>query len=658
MSPQEWQRAKVVLTPAAGLAGRERVRLVEAEFPDEPTLRLELLSMLETHDKIQRALELTGTVASVSGLTTVQVSRPIEQPTGELLSIGSRYGPYHVVQALGAGGMGQVFLAEDLRLGRRVALKSLAGRWLGSPVARPRLLQEARAVAALSHSNIATLYDVLDNDQHLLLVMEYVEGRTLAALIASGKIPLGHALRLARQIVDAVVYAHDHGIIHCDLKPLNVQISPDGTAKVLDFGLARAKYDASQSELDPQAEQGMLFGTPPYMPPERLLTGVLNASGDVYSLGVTLFEMVTGRRPFEEADFASLTGAILSTGPPAASSLASECPASLDELIARALAKSPRDRYQTARELNRDLHAVLQAIDTATVTVPALASSGLVGKTDESAFRGRIWPASIRSAAVTLGFTLTGFITSVSYSSSLGLKFEDESPIWWPIWGLRAMVLPLAFGVLTWGILTLLNAGWRAMAGGTGVFPRWCAPVTAIARRLSRRLASISAASSGFVLAIAQLAVLVFVFWRFQDFLGAIDSLMTRRSPGSLTILRPSNRDEYLLYREVLSVSLVGFGFAWYSHFKRHGGNPAGAIVLSVLTTVLLVAPYRTVVHGTGERAVYRSQSCYLVGQRAGEATLFCPAKTPWTRVVRTDDPALERSGITESVFAALDEPR
>ena len=243
MSPQEWQRAKPVLSVAAGLAGHQRARLIEAEFPDEPTLRREVLVMLETHDTISRALG-PAQVAALSASSIDNFTGPL--PTNdETLTIGARYGPYRVIRRLGAGGMGQVFLAEDTRLGRRVALKSLAGRWLASPNARQRLLREARAVAALSHPHIATLYDVLEEGKHLLLVMEYVEGRTAAALVAEGPIPLGQALRLASQIIDAVVYAHDRGIVHCDLKPLNVQVATDGTAKVLDFGLAHAGRHSS-----------------------------------------------------------------------------------------------------------------------------------------------------------------------------------------------------------------------------------------------------------------------------------------------------------------------------------------------------------------------------------------------------------------------------
>src|SRR5438552_868117 len=331
VSPEEWRRAKDVLTVAAGLVGRERTRLVEKRFPNEPRLRFELLSLLEVHDKIKHSLTPQQT-AAFCALENPQAPTQPAAPAEQVIHAGKSYGPYRVVRLIGTGGMGRVFLAQDTRLGRRVALKSLAGSWLKSSTARQRLLREARTAAALSHPHIATLYDILENDQSLLLVMEYVEGRTAAALTAEAAMPLGHAVRLTIQIGEALIYAHDRGIIHCDLKPSNVQVSPDGSAKVLDFGLARARYDGDEVEPDAASHEMLLVGTLPYMPPERLLNGTLNVSGDIYSLGVTLFEMATGHLPFEERESVTLIGAIIGTDAPAASSVAPGVPACLDRV--------------------------------------------------------------------------------------------------------------------------------------------------------------------------------------------------------------------------------------------------------------------------------------------------------------------------------------
>ena len=428
VSRQDWERAKDILTVAAGLEAKERTRIIEARFPNEPTLRGGLLSMLEVHDKITPTL---------SALAETQPASPVE----EAIRAGTLYGPYRVVRLIGAGGMGRVFLAQDTRLGRRVALKSLAGSWLKSSTARHRLLREA--LGSLDHvvRVVKVLYDILENDESLLLVMEYVEGRTAAALTAEAPMPLGHAVRLTIQIGEALIYAHDRGIIHCDLKPSNVQVSPDGSAKVLDFGLARARYDGDEVEPDAASHEMLLVGTLPYMPPERLLNGTLNVSGDIYSLGVTLFEMATGHLPFEERESVTLIGAIIGTDAPAASSVAPGVPACLDRVLAQVLAKDPKERPHTARQFCRDLQEVLGVLDGES-TAGQFQS---VASQQSARFYWRaLFGASVTIATV-IALTFIGFITSTVYTSHLGLtmSFEGESPLFWPVWGLRSLILPL-----------------------------------------------------------------------------------------------------------------------------------------------------------------------------------------------------------------------
>jgi len=670
VTPQDWQRAKAVLTVAAELTGPERVRVVEAEFPDEPTLRFELLSMLEAHDRITTALGPTRT-AALSNSISAGISEPA-RPSSDAISVGAQYGPYRVVQALGAGGMGQVFLAQDVRLGRRVALKGLTGRWLRSPTARQRLLREARAAAALSHANIATLYDVLEDDRRGLLVMEYVEGRTAAALLAEGPMPLGHAVRLALQIADAVVYAHDHGIIHCDLKPSNVQVTRDGTAKVLDFGLAHAKYDVYEFDPDSPTSQGMLIGTPPYMPPERLLTGTLNASGDIYSLGVTLFEMVTGRRPFDEPNFAALTGAILGTSAPRPSSLVPGCPARLDAVIARALAKDPKQRYQTARELGLDLRAVLVDIDTGTQPIVGLESP--LQTQEPSA--GADAPRSSRSLlaavvviTIVVVLTFAGFVASTFYNSALGRTggFQEESPLSWPLWGARAMVAPVALMGGVAASFALLTSLCRLALTTLRRVQGRCEPLLVKVRGLSTRYRSASSAMLGPALLLAHIVALLLLLPWFGDLLASLDAFIVQRPPGQIAALAPQNDGEQKLYQMVLSLELFLFSLGWYRLLKRRFvrnerdgfASVIGGITLTALTLFLLVVPYRIFRHNEHERVLYASRPCYLVGERGNEVLLFCPLQPPpWNRIVRVNDPALARTGVVENIFTELSKVR
>ena len=271
---------------------------------------------------------------------------------------GDEVGPYTVVDRLGAGGMGEVYRARDTRLGREVALKQLSDRTSGSDVARRRVLREARAAAALSHPNIATIYDVLETPGGLVIVMEYVPGETLASRLRRGALPLDEALAYAVQIADALADAHAHGIIHRDLKPANIHLTPDGKAKILDFGIARSVDEAGDATAT-MTGGPQIVGTPAYMAPEQLAGGRGDQRTDVYGLGLVLFEMLSGQRPFQRAGVAAHALAVLDGHAPQVRSLAPHVPALVSDAVARALARDPDDRFATAREIGSTLrHAV------------------------------------------------------------------------------------------------------------------------------------------------------------------------------------------------------------------------------------------------------------------------------------------------------------
>ncbi|MGH9145402.1 MAG: serine/threonine-protein kinase [Vicinamibacterales bacterium] len=642
MSPQEWQRAKPVLSVAAGLAGHQRARLIEAEFPDEPTLRREVLVMLETHDTISRAL---GPV-QLAALSASSIDNFTGPPASddETLTIGVRYGPYRVIRRLGAGGMGQVFLAEDTRLGRHVALKSLAGRWLASPNARQRLLLEARAVAALSHPHIATLYDVLEDGEHLLLVMEYVEGRTAAALVAEGPLPLIQALRLASQIVDAVVYAHDHGIVHCDLKPLNVQVATDGTAKVLDFGLAHAAGHSSELDAETDVPQVRLIGTPPYMPPERLLTGTLNRAGDIYSLGVTLFELVTGQRPFQESSFALLTGAILGTTPPPASSIASDCPDSLDSVIAHALEKDPKRRFRTARELGAAVQTVLDQVEPAGTTWRARVLIGL---------------AAIASAIIIP--MILGFIITATFNQTFGRdgSFGVERPLDWFQWGVKSLVSPfvymtaLATVVVAVGFVVRVLSLFGPITGARRAIGQWF-------RALEARLGLDDPVVLGQGLAAFGLVAIVLVLWGFLDLLVAVTGTTNLSSAEMLAPLAPDASVQRSLYRGVLDILILTFSFGVFRVVRQRRQKQVregiGALIVAIAIVIVLVLanliPFRIMFHNEFEAAEVAGTRCYVIRDLATEVLMFCPdAPPPRNRIMRRTDPSIRRLGVIENVF-------
>jgi eukaryotic-like serine/threonine-protein kinase len=281
------------------------------------------------------------------------------------LEPGSRLGPYEVVAPLGAGGMGEVYRARDTRLGREVAVKILPADFASDRERRQRLEREARAVSSLSHPHICPLYDVGHQDGLDFLVMEYLEGETLAARLERGALPLDQTLRHGIEIAGALEHAHRRGIVHRDLKPGNIMLTRAG-ARLLDFGLAKPVPVRTAGGISgpavtvsaPLTAEGMLVGTFHYMSPEQVEGREADARSDIFALGAVLHEMATGRRAFDGTTPASLIAAILEREPPAVSSLQPLAPAALDDVVGACLAKDPDERWQTAHDVKLQLEAL------------------------------------------------------------------------------------------------------------------------------------------------------------------------------------------------------------------------------------------------------------------------------------------------------------
>ncbi|MGE0360974.1 MAG: tetratricopeptide repeat protein [Vicinamibacterales bacterium] len=264
---------------------------------------------------------------------------------------GATIGPYRVVRELGQGGMGRVVLAEDTRLGRHVALKTVSGPRAGTADGRQQLLAEARAAAALSHPAIAAVHDVIEVEGEIAIVFELAEGETLAARLAKGPLPEAQAVAIATQLADALSAAHAHGVLHRDLKPSNVMLGPGGAVKILDFGIARLQRDAAGGG----GAGGGFLGTPGYVAPEQWVGRPADERADLYALGVVLFEMVSGKRPFPERDPMSLARASLDRMARRLSSVVPEVSPGLDRLVSRLLASDPGLRPPRARVVADEL---------------------------------------------------------------------------------------------------------------------------------------------------------------------------------------------------------------------------------------------------------------------------------------------------------------
>jgi len=327
---------------------------------------------------------------------------------------------YRIVRPLGAGGMGEVFLAEDTKLGRRVALKVLPPAVAHDPERRERFEREARAVAALNHPNIVTLHSVEQHDDLLFLTMELVEGRPLTEVIPPQGMPAGQLLEVAIPLAGAVGAAHQRGITHRDLKPANVMVSDDGRVKVLDFGLAKLQEDDrlggdTASTAANLTIEGRILGTSAYMSPEQAQGKPVDARSDIFSLGVVLYEMSTGERPFTGDNHLSVLSSILKDAPVPVTQVRHDLPRDLERIVRRCLEKNPDDRYQSARDLGADLKQLKQDLDSGAVTrtgaPPATSSPTVAGPA----------PSTASAASTTLRFAM----------ATLGLLLIAAAGAWW-----------------------------------------------------------------------------------------------------------------------------------------------------------------------------------------------------------------------------------
>jgi eukaryotic-like serine/threonine-protein kinase len=273
---------------------------------------------------------------------------------------GTRFGRYEVINPLGAGGMGEVYRARDIRLDRHVALKILQGGAAADPAFRERFEREARTISSLSHPNICALFDVGEQDGVSYLVMEHLDGETLAARLTRGRMSQDEALQCAIQMADGLGRAHASGIVHRDLKPGNIMLLDGGIVKILDFGIAkRFVSDPDDATVGMVSEMGVMTGTVAYMSPEQALGGLVDHRSDIFALGVVLYEMLAGVRPFGGSSAFSVMQRITAADPPEIETHGVSLPAPLQDLLERLLAKSPGDRPQSAQAVAGELRAIV-----------------------------------------------------------------------------------------------------------------------------------------------------------------------------------------------------------------------------------------------------------------------------------------------------------
>jgi eukaryotic-like serine/threonine-protein kinase len=359
MNPERWQQVKQIFNSALNYRPEERPSFLSKACSGDANLRQEVESLLASHEQTGDFIDEPAFAAAASLLADEKLG----------LKVGETIASYEVLSFISRGGMGEVYLAEDKRLGRKVALKLLPASFTTDDDRLRRFEQEARSASALNHPNIITIYEISRIANSQIIATEFVEGETLRVRLSRAAFTLPETLNVAIQIADALSAAHKAGIIHRDIKPENVMVRPDGYVKVLDFGLAKLSEQTSPAvaaeapTIQVRTGSGIVIGTAGYMSPEQARGLAVDQRSDIFSLGAVIYEMLARRKPFEGDTPSDAMAAILKTEPPPLSRVAPGVPSELVRIVNKSLRKDREERYQVVKDLWLDLKALKQELD-------------------------------------------------------------------------------------------------------------------------------------------------------------------------------------------------------------------------------------------------------------------------------------------------------
>jgi hypothetical protein len=631
---------------------------VRSQCADDPHLLRIVTELLANHSLQSAFAEHRGQPSEFRESGEADEAEPVDKDEFVDLQPGTRIGPYTILDRLGRGGMGQVFLCNDRELGRKVALKCLLSSRQDIDRDRNRILREAKAAASIDHPNIASVHHVVEHGDRAFIVMEYVHGENLAATLARGRLPMARVVEIGRELASALSAAHARGVIHRDLKPANVQMRFGGGAKVLDFGVARAALGSSRISSTATTgfpALGPTFsvahgGTLPYMAPEQLLGQPADERSDIYSLGVVLFEMATGRRPFRaESVLALITEQ--ADGAPSARSLDPAIPRALDDVIARALAVDVAQRYQSAADVESALERV------AGRAVPAAAANP-VQRIAKVAAAG----VGIAAAAALVIFAF-GYLTSREFNYVLGrdgpfAAFGQESAGDYFYYGTRSLFGPTAILLVSGAALTALLFVGRMLT----LIP----PLGRLVRVLRRESIAIhdrldlgEPAVLAQALATLSIVAILAVSAAFQSFVTAW-RYNINTSPESVFEPLALESPTRVFYQVTLTllVALLSAGLYRVLQLRRRhasvqGRGPIAALCAGILVLVLMLQlPFRILWRADFERVDLGPLKCYNIGASDDTMLVYCPqASPPRNRVVSGADPSLRRLGYVDNIF-------
>jgi predicted Ser/Thr protein kinase len=669
MDAESWRQAKSVLEAALLCAPAERDALIAARCAD-PWLRREVLACLNEHDEdfLESALTISHTFEHATSADDVEAP-PDVQP-------GERIGRYEVVGRLGAGGMGHVFLGNDTELQRKVALKCLIASASAVEI-RSRILHEARAAARINHPNIAVVHDVVEHDGRPFLVMEYVEGENLAQALKRERPPLERILAIGRQLASALTAAHGKGIIHRDLKPANIQLMPDGSVKILDFGVAHAismadmesagattttaSVPLSTTMATLRTERGAIRhpGTPAYMSPEQMFGKPIDGRSDIYSLGVILYEMATGHRPYSTDDPLDVVLA-LSRNLLRPTGAETHLPEAVNDVIGKMLKVEVDQRCQTALEV--------ETAFTMLMTPEPVAVS-------RSRWKSYLVVAGRAALAVVIAavcVTTLGCLETSGFNSTMGRSgtpFAAEPASMWIIWGLKSLRAPMVYLLLIFLIFWSAKFLVRMLSLSKHVEDLLNTGMTQT-HRLESRLNLQNPTVLGQAVLMIGFVLLVAILWRYWRFVYAFmsPSIDTRTVERYLPLQpRGQPRIDAELYQVWLMALVAGLGAAITRIMRlrsrdslRRGGSALGLVcAMTAVTLVMCVWPYRIVWQANMPRLDVAGERCYRIGETGEDWLIHCPDREPpRNRVLKRTDPSVRDTGLKQNVFTPRETSR
>jgi len=638
MDADSWRWVKEVLAEALKRPKAEREAYV-----------LSLNLPAEIRDK---SLEIISAYEDSTEFLRSKTPIPIASDDAELLHPGARVGQYEIVDQIGAGGMGRVYLAKDPRLHRKVALKCLIGMTDAS------IINEAIAAAQINHPNVAAVYDVIEHRGRVFIVMEYVDGENLASRLHRERLSVSQAVSVGQRLASALAAAHAKGIIHRDLKPGNVQFTYDGTPKVLDFGIANLAMTMTVTSRaattgPAKVAEGPHPGTPPYMSPEQLRGQALDERSDIFSLGVLLFEMATGRRPFPSGDQQEIIE-LHTKGAPRADGVDTKIPRVLADVIAQTLDTDRLRRPQAAREVEASLEEVARRI-----------RPKVIGEL----IRRWLTRVAVGVPIALVGMVLAGFIVTVGFNVTFGrdaefARFGGESLTSYFRWGVLAIFPSLVVMAMAAVVLLFAGAAYGVLEAAGPFGRRLRAWRMNIAAGIHETRLDTSSALARTLAGFGVVAI-VLLFWRFSDLVNAWSALVNSAPIARLVPIGPQAeaRAEYHTFQLTLQVLTVilALGLVRVLQLRRAekaAEGIASVVALGAALSLIMVTylfTYRTMNHRDMPRADLAGSRCYVTGEAGDELLIFCPQNAPpRNRAVRRGEQGLTLTGAVENVFETL----